>query len=356
MSNRLDLRAALGITGAYVAYMMGSGFSTGQEILQYFACYGIAGLFSILLCMALLVFAAVSFTRAGNRERFERPEQVYVYYCGKKLGRAYHYFSVVSIYLCFIVMTAAAGAAVEQHLGVSRIIGAIAVGLLACVTVMLGLNGLVNILAHIGPVMIIMVIAMGIMTLCRADMTAAAATIRKIPEMQLLRASKSWVLASISYVGISVVWLASYLTEIGKNAPNVKTASVGAAGGVVAFYIAMLVIYVATMLNIDTLAGTQIPMLILAADISPLMSIVFSAIIITGIYTAAVPLLWQTAFRLAEEGSLRFRRVSALLAAVGTAASLLLPFNKLMNVVYVLIGYLGFLLLICVLIRPLRKS
>lgn len=356
MSNKLNFRAALGITGAYVAYMMGSGFSTGQEILQYFACYGISGLFSILLCMALLVFAAVSFARAGSRERFERPEEVYVYYCGKKLGRAYHYFSVVSIYLCFIVMTAAAGAAVEQHLGVSRIVGAVAIGALACITVMLGLNGLVNILAHIGPVMIIMVIVMGIITLCRADMTTAAETIRKIPEMELLRASKSWVMASISYVGISVVWLPSYLTEIGKNAPNVKTASVGAAGGVVAFYIAMLVIYFATMLNIDTLAGTQIPMLILAADISPLMSIVFSAIIITGIYTAAVPLLWQTAFRLAEEGSLRFRRVSALLAAVGTAASLLLPFNRLMNVVYVLIGYLGFLLLICVLIRPLRRS
>ena len=36
-SSRLDIRAAAGITGAYVAYMMGSGFSTGQEILQYFA-------------------------------------------------------------------------------------------------------------------------------------------------------------------------------------------------------------------------------------------------------------------------------------------------------------------------------
>ena len=59
-SSRLDIRAAAGITGAYVAYMMGSGFSTGQEILQYFACYGMAGLFSILLCMGLLIFAAVS--------------------------------------------------------------------------------------------------------------------------------------------------------------------------------------------------------------------------------------------------------------------------------------------------------
>lgn len=98
-SSRLDIRAAAGITGAYVAYMMGSGFSTGQEILQYFACYGMAGLFSILLCMGLLIFAAMSFIRAGYREQFKKPEDVYVYYCGKRLGRAYHYFTTVSIYL-----------------------------------------------------------------------------------------------------------------------------------------------------------------------------------------------------------------------------------------------------------------
>ena len=350
-SSRLDIRAATGITGAYVAYMMGSGFSTGQEILQYFACYGMAGLFSILLCMGLLIFAAVSFIRAGYREQFNKPEDVYVYYCGKRLGRAYHYFTTVSIYLCFIVMVAAA---VEQYFGISRIIGAIAIGVLACATVMLGLNNLVSILGRIGPVMIVMVILMGVITICRSNLAAAAGIIAKIPDMKLLRASGSWVLASISYVGISVVWLASYLTSIGKSASSIRSASAGAAGGVIAFYIGMLLIYFAIMLNIDELAGAQIPMLILAGRISPVTSGVFSILIVTGIYTASVPLLWQTAFRLAEEGSLRFRRISVLLAALGIAASLLLPFNRLMNIVYVLIGYLGFLLLACMVLKAAK--
>ena len=79
----------------------------------------------------------------------------------------------------------------------------------------------------------------------------------------------------------------------------------------------------------------------------------FSILIVTGIYTASVPLLWQTAFRLAEEGSLRFKRIAVILAAAGIAASLLLPFNRLMNIVYVLIGYLGFLLLAVYWFNPL---
>ena len=35
-------------------------------------------------------------------------------------------------------------------------------------------------------------------------------------------------------------------------------------------------------------------------------------------------------------------------------ASLLLPFNRLMNIVYVLIGYLGFLLLACMVLKAAK--
>ena len=41
-------------------------------------------------------------------------------------------------------------------------------------------------------------------------------------------------------------------------------------------------------------------------------------------------------------------------AALGIAASLLLPFNRLMNIVYVLIGYLGFLLLACMVLKAAK--
>ena len=35
-----DWRAVIRIAGAYVAWVMGSGFATGQEILQFFTSYG----------------------------------------------------------------------------------------------------------------------------------------------------------------------------------------------------------------------------------------------------------------------------------------------------------------------------
>ena len=38
--SRIDYRNVIRISGAYVAWVMGSGFATGQEILQFFTSYG----------------------------------------------------------------------------------------------------------------------------------------------------------------------------------------------------------------------------------------------------------------------------------------------------------------------------
>lgn len=46
--------------------------------------------------------------------------------------------------------------------------------------------------------------------------------------------------------------------------------------------------------HIDVTAAADIPALVLAAQISPILAQVFAIVICAGIYTSAVPLLWTT--------------------------------------------------------------
>ena len=39
--------------GAFVAFMIGSGFATGQEVMQFFTAYGIWGIGGIFISMFL---------------------------------------------------------------------------------------------------------------------------------------------------------------------------------------------------------------------------------------------------------------------------------------------------------------
>ena len=60
--------------GAIVAFLIGSGFATGQEILQYFAAYGFWGILGTgILVLVLMSYVCVEFFRAGQKHQFERP-------------------------------------------------------------------------------------------------------------------------------------------------------------------------------------------------------------------------------------------------------------------------------------------
>ncbi|WP_249351858.1 hypothetical protein [Pseudomonas asiatica] len=71
----LDVSRMFIIGGACIALLIGSGFATGQEIMQYFVAYGHAGLISILLMFALFTYVAFSFVMAGYEQSSARPRK-----------------------------------------------------------------------------------------------------------------------------------------------------------------------------------------------------------------------------------------------------------------------------------------
>ena len=70
--------------------------------------------------------------------------------------------------------------------------------------------------------------------------------------------------------------------------------------------------------------------------------------------TTAVPLLWQCSARFAEEKSKNFYILTIVLAAAGCFIGLALPFNKLVNIIYGINGYVGILLLAFIVVKDVR--
>lgn len=62
--------------GAIIAFLIGSGFATGQEILQYFTSYGYWGIFGTgLLVLVLISYVCVEFFLVGRKHGFDRPSR-----------------------------------------------------------------------------------------------------------------------------------------------------------------------------------------------------------------------------------------------------------------------------------------
>lgn len=151
-----------------------------------------------------------------------------------------------------------------------------------------------------------------------------------------------------------MLWLAAFLGQIGSNANSDKEGKLGAFFGATGFSVAVLLMSLGIFFSIFKLKGSQIPTLILAGEIHSQLANIFSIIILLGIYTTSVPLLWSVVARFSKEKTDKFRVLTIVLGAIGAFIGLILRFDVLVNYVYVLNGYVGLILLFIMILRSIQ--
>lgn len=338
-----------------MAFLIGSGFATGQEIMQYFSSYGFKGILGVIVVALIFFYAGSSFMSVGQAYNLENGNEVYKHYFGKKIGTIFDYYATTFIYMSFIVMVAGAGAAVNEQYGLAVPIGGILLGIVAGAIVIFGLSNIVDIISKLGPAIIFLTLILGTLSIIKnPDGLKNANTI--LSEVEILKASSNWFFAAISYAGFSMIWLAGFLASLGNTSKSKRESVLGMLFGVIGFASALIIIVLGILANIDSLKGSQVPNLILAQGIHPILATIFSLIVVLGIYTTAVSLLWQVVARFSEEKTSKFRRLTIILTIIGILIGISIDFDKLVNVIYVINGYIGILLLVAILFNSIKNK
>ncbi len=356
--DKMDINRIITYAGAFIALLIGSGFATGQETLQYFAAYGLWGLAGVAICFVLLAFIGIEFMTYGNKYKLEMPNDIYTIIAGEKIGRFYDYFSIFFIFLSFAVMIAGAHATAVQEYGFPSFLGGALIGLAVIVTVSMGLKKIVQVIGKIGPFIAVTAFIVSIISIRInwSNLGSAAYVLDQVSKSpDFKRASINFVFSAGSYVGFCMIWLAAFLADMGNMTKSLADARKGAFFGALATSIAMGFMAFAIYLSMGRVYNSQIPSLLLAGEIHPLLSKVFSVFIILGIFTTAVPLLWTVVSRFFEEKEKGFRRGTIAIGAVGTLIGLSINFDVLVNYVYVINGYIGIFLILIMIYRALKR-
>lgn len=350
-----DVKQVYSIAGAFIAFLIGSGFATGQEIMQYFAAYGYWGIISAVIVFTLFMYTGVSFITTGYVHKFTKANDIFLYYCGEKFGQLYDYFSIVFAYMSFFVMIAGAGATLNQQFGLGVAFGCIAMAVLSIVTVIFGLDNIVNIISKIGPVIATMAILLGLTAIFQ-NLEGLKYASNIIPKLNIMKASDNWLFSAVLYVGFNIILLSVFMSSIGARTKSIKIASTGAIIGAAGYSTAIAVICLGLIANIEKTAYSQIPSLMLASGINPSIAIIFSISVFAEIFTTAVPLLWIVSSRMADETTVQFKIIAVVLATFGALIGLLVPFNRLVNIIYVINGYAGIIFLFFMIKKSILKK
>lgn len=250
-------------------------------------------------------------------------------------------------------MIGGAGATLNQQYGLPIWVGGVMMGILAAATVILGLGKIVDVIGKIGPIIILLTIILGISAILKNPQGLVNVN-DILPKIKLLKASSNWFYAAASYVGFCMLWLAAFMTSMGASSDSKKESVLGVSLGAIGFSLALAIITLGILANIEQIAGTMVPTLVLAGNISPTLATIFSFIVVAGIYTTSVPLLWQVVARFSEEKTSKFKILTITLATIGVFVGLKIPFDKLVNMIYVINGYVGIILLGFMLVKTLK--
>lgn len=349
-----NIASIIAICGACISFYIGAGFATMQEVVQYEASYGSMFWLVIAVTALIYVYTNISFATNGNRLHLNRGGEIFGIYCGvfgEKFGKVasifFDVFSALFCYMSFVVMCGGASSTISQQWNLPREVGAIVLTIAVIITVIFGLEGIINSLSKLGPVIIVTILIVAIISMI-TGISDLSDNMRDVDAGKYINIMKQVgngnpISSGASYGGFVILWFASFLAEIGaKN--KLKNVNKGMGLSTVFIFGAAILCCLALLGHIDITANADIPALVLAEKISPILAQFFAVIICIGIYTSAVPLLWTGVRKISREGTTRYKVSTIVLGIVGCIIACYVPYKGLINVLYGINGYLGFIL------------
>lgn len=338
------------IAGAFVGVIVGAGFASGQEIMQFFTSFGVMGLVGAALSSALFIFLAMALATLGQHHVAVSHKGVIHAICGRYLGMFVDAMITFFMFAIAVVMVAGGGALLEQLAGIPRLWGSAGVTVLTVAIVCLDIRKVIGFIGSITPLLALMVIIVSAVAFANSD--ADLATLQAAAAEQP-RGAANWFIAALLYVSYNIVAGAPFLVIMGGQALDRKTALWGGLIGGALLGALMLLIAGGMLMQVDHLGGVAMPMLLMATQMSPFLGIVMGIAIFGMILNTAVGVLYSFSARVLEPDTPRFRWgtvIAGILAFLGS----LIGFIQLVGTVYPFFGYLGFILIACTVLGWMR--
>lgn len=343
---------SLKIGSAFIGIIVGAGFASGQEILQYFTSFGIPGIFAAILATALFAYMGMSLTRIGSRLQTTSHKDALYTIGGRAGGIIMDIIIILTLFGVGVVMIAGAGSIFSQQFGLPAVYGNTVMALLVMGTIMLNIQRVIGIIGSITPFLVLTVIGLAVYSLVTMDSTFAELDpIAKSADSAL----SNWFYSAVNYVSFNIAVGASMAIVMGGAEKDEKIAARGGLIGGLGLGILIILNHLAIFSAVDRVGESEMPILQIANNITPILGFFVSLILFAMIYNTAVSMLFSFTARFAELNTVRFR--ITVVAVVGLAYSLSFRgFTDLVSEFYPVIGLLGLFLVITLVVTNIRYA
>ena len=309
-NKKIGLGLMLNLIGAMFAYLIGSGFASGQETMQYFSGWGSVwtslGVAVIALLLSCLAYIAYSY--AGRTRGLKDLAGIYDFYAGNVFGKLFQVFAWLFNACCYMFM----------------------------------ISGFGNVAAFKYYPMIV-------------EGNAAINS----GDVDVIHAGSNWVTAGLSFGGCNLLLVSAFVGTIGYNLREYKfiynqLIMIISSGGIMLVSFLMGLNHIG---NIQAAVQASIPNLLLANSVfggnaGIILSLLFAIIILAAIFSTICPMLWTCASMLAKDDKSKKYKLICVIAGICVyIITLFVPYETLLNYIMTYCGYSGCVVAVVCIVR-----
>ena len=329
---------SLGLT--YAGCFFGAGFVSGKELYEFFGAFGVKGYLG--LALAIILFAVFGSLLIRNVQLSGRRNLDDVLILPDlKLPRII--LGAITIFIMYgilVVMAAGAGALINQVFDLPHYIGCLLFIALACFGTLYGISGAVKVFTYLVPVLVVMSLIICFTALSKYGISF------DFPENNDNPLLLSWWFSAVTYVSYNIITLIGAMIPVGAYVKKKSTAYIGIISGCLFAMSIALGIFV-TVTSVFSSVESELPMLTVAFTVSNIFGFIYAFLLIAAMYGASLSCFVGVVVYCEEKSSLFSKHKKLFVWALGIIAFLcsLVGFGNLVNTVYPLFGYFGFVIL-----------
>lgn len=338
-------KEAIKIGFAYVGIVVGAGFSTGQEVMQFFSPYGLWSYIGVILSGLILGFIGRQVAKIGTAFDAQNHESTLDYLFGDKFSKIVDYLLIFFLFGISVTMIAGAGSTFQESFNVPTWLGALIMVIAIYITLLMDFNKIVRALGIVTPFLIVLVVIIAAYYLFNGSISIDKVN-ETVPESSL------WlgILKGINYGGLAFAVGFSTIVAIGGDASRRRVSGAGALFGGIVYTILLALINFALQSEFPKIENADIPMLTLANEIRPWIALVLSVIMLAVMYNTILGLMYSFAARFTEPYSKKYHIFIVVIMVVAYGLSFV-GFAGLINFLYPIMGIVGLVVVIGVLIK-----
>ncbi len=339
-------KESIQVAAVYVGTVVGAGFATGREIVEFFTQYGLLGLFGILISGLLFMWLGTKMMIISRHIQASSYKEFNEYLFGRKLGLLVNTLMFIVLFGVTSVMLSGAGAVFNEQLGLPYQTGILLTMVLSFIVLTFGIKGLFSVNMFVVPLLILFSSILALKVILEGGLSVL--TDRDMAHVQ----SWKWLISPFTYTAFNLAMAQAVLVPLAKEMKTETSIRWGGLLGGGALCVILITSHI-SLSSLQDLHTFEIPMAEVMKNVMFSIYWLYIMVIYGEIFTSVIGDVFGLQRQLKQRIKCPNSFIVLGILVVAYFISLL-GYGSLISFLYPIFGYISLVLLI-ILMVPIRQ-